>query len=100
MKYYEPEDTYSNCSNCHKRKLDDDLCHTCGGCEKCCNCPSFVEPDEAENTTIPASWDTPAFIWDDEEIYLSYDGECVMCGKERPVNDEGYCSSCWQVWNS
>lgn len=58
--------------------------------------PLGDEPDDP----IYASWDEPAFIWDDEEIYLSYDGECVMCGKERPVNDEGYCSSCWQVWNS
>ena len=28
------------------------------------------------------------------------DDECKMCGKERILNNEGYCSSCWQVWNS
>ena len=26
--------------------------------------------------------------------------ECVMCGIERSLNVEGYCSKCWQVWNS
>lgn len=64
------------------------------------------DPDEDDDTEydgdepLDASWDRPAFVWDEEEIYLAYDGECVMCGKERPVNGEGYCSSCWQVWNS
>lgn len=26
--------------------------------------------------------------------------ECKMCGKERNVNNEGYCSQCWAIWNS
>lgn len=26
---------------------------------------------------------------------------CAMCGNEwKSLNDDGYCSSCWQVWNS
>jgi len=29
-----------------------------------------------------------------------FDDECKMCGKERSLNHEGYCSHCWQVWNS
>jgi len=29
-----------------------------------------------------------------------WDDECVMCGKERQLNLEGYCSQCWQIWNS
>lgn len=29
-----------------------------------------------------------------------YESECNMCGKERSLNSEGYCSQCWQVWNS
>ena len=28
------------------------------------------------------------------------DEECKMCGKERSLNTEGYCSQCWQIWNS
>lgn len=89
MHYYDLPDDTANCSKCHTRKLDDDLCHYCGRCDACgCTC------------AIPASWDEPFMIVDDEEVYLSYEGECNMCGKERPVNDEGYCSSCWQVWNS
>lgn len=56
--------------------------------------------DLFDDTPLEASWDEPAFIWDDEEIYLAYEGECAMCGRERPCNDEGYCSRCWQVWNS
>ena len=26
--------------------------------------------------------------------------DCKMCGKGRSLNNEGYCSSCWQIWNS
>lgn len=29
-----------------------------------------------------------------------FDDECKMCGKERNLNNEGYCSPCWQIWNS
>jgi len=29
-----------------------------------------------------------------------YSCECKMCGGERPLNDDGYCSRCWQIWNS
>lgn len=29
-----------------------------------------------------------------------YESECSMCGKERCMNTDGYCSQCWQVWNS
>lgn len=25
---------------------------------------------------------------------------CKMCGKEWSLNEEGYCSQCWVVWNS
>lgn len=37
------------------------------------------------------------YEFDDDFIDLP---ECKMCGKERNVNKEGYCSQCWQVWNS
>lgn len=38
----------------------------------------------------------------DEDILEEepWDSECVMCGCERKLNNEGYCSSCWQIWNS
>lgn len=26
--------------------------------------------------------------------------ECKMCGKEWSLNEEGYCSQCWVIWNS
>ena len=26
--------------------------------------------------------------------------ECKMCGGEWPLNDEGYCSRCWNIWKS
>lgn len=26
--------------------------------------------------------------------------ECRMCGIERKLNSQGYCSKCWTVWNS
>jgi len=44
------------------------------------------------------SWDNP-IVWEDEEVYIVYEGECNMCGRERNINDSGYCSQCWQVWN-
>lgn len=38
----------------------------------------------------------------DEDILEEepWDDECVMCGRERRLNQEGYCSSCWAIWNS
>jgi len=51
-----------------------------------------VEP-EPEPEDFEASWRA--------ELALSmWDDECKMCGKDRSLNDEGYCSSCWQIWNS
>lgn len=35
-----------------------------------------------------------------EEFSIYIDVECKMCGCERSLNDEGYCSSCWVIWNS
>ncbi len=29
-----------------------------------------------------------------------YSGDCKMCGGDKPLNDAGYCSWCWQIWNS
>lgn len=29
-----------------------------------------------------------------------FEPECKMCGKDKPLNYEGYCSTCWTVWNS
>jgi len=45
------------------------------------------------------TWDNP-IVWDDEEYYIVYEGECNMCGRERNINDSGYCSQCWVIWNS
>lgn len=45
------------------------------------------------------SWDNPLII-EDEEAYICYEGECSMCGRERNINDSGYCSQCWVIWNS
>lgn len=56
--------------------------------------------DDPDDVVLSASWDKPSYNWDDEDIYLSYHDFCFMCGMERTVNDEGYCSSCWQVWKS
>lgn len=36
----------------------------------------------------------------DDDTYEGYDDECVMCGRERMLNSEGYCSMCWTIWNS
>jgi len=30
----------------------------------------------------------------------SYEDECKMCGRERYLNNKGYCASCWTIWNS
>lgn len=45
------------------------------------------------------SWDNP-LILGEEEVYICYEGECSMCGRERNINDSGYCSQCWVNWNS
>lgn len=45
------------------------------------------------------TWDDP-MILDGEELYIGWEAECAMCGKERVINDSGYCSQCWQIWNS
>lgn len=76
MKYYDLPDTYSNCSKCHKRKTDDDLCHECGGCETCCNCPP----------NIP----------DDGLAILFFDavGVCKSCGLIGSVNGWQFCEWC------
>lgn len=42
----------------------------------------------------------PEYDYDDNEVTVVYDTECNMCGRERLCNSEGYCSPCWQVWNS
>ena len=60
-------------------------------------------------------WDDPEDDMTDDDSYEYYDDydyedtyeefyadgmECVMCGRERSLNDDGYCSSCWTIWNS
>lgn len=37
---------------------------------------------------------------DDKKEAFIFNG-CKMCGNEyKSLNSEGYCSSCWTVWNS
>jgi len=38
--------------------------------------------------------------YDDNEEIVVWNSECRMCGSERLLNPDGYCSRCWQVWNS
>lgn len=58
------------------------------------------DPDDDED--FPLDDDGNAEFWyeDDPDYTEIDDDECVMCGKERSLNDKGYCSQCWQVWNS
>lgn len=69
------------------------------------------DPDKDEDLNfLPDDWDDSDPNQYGEMIDMGYDyefeddftdlPECVMCGKERNVNDKGYCSECWQIWNS
>jgi len=40
------------------------------------------------------------YEYDDDDDYEPFEDECKMCGKERPLNEQGYCSQCWVIWNS
>lgn len=72
------------CADCGIKLVE---CHHCGCCGACCDC---IE-DTSEDLLV---------MWDDDIEYEDMTSECKMCGKERILNDEGYCSECWQVWNS
>lgn len=54
--------------------------------------------DEHDLMDYEPSW--RALLALDHGYSEPYDSECVMCGKERSLNDEGYCGSCWTVWTS
>jgi len=62
--------------------------------------------DDIENTDEDYEDDGHFFgdewidTYEDDMPLEGFDGECNMCGRERFLNDEGYCSFCWQVWNS
>lgn len=45
-----------------------------------------------EMLTFKVEWPQPAWRYEEPE--------CKMCGKDVSLNDEGYCSSCWMIWNS
>jgi len=61
-----------------------------------------------------SGWDDPddddgdMFEYENEYADIEFFGdyeldegqECNMCGKERSLNDQGYCSQCWTIWNS
>jgi len=59
----------------------------------------FIDDDDSDSENdatyyriIKADHDN----YDDEP----FTQECKMCGKERTLNEEGYCSQCWLIWNS
>ncbi len=52
-----------------------------------------IEPEpEPEPDEFEPSWRA--------RLALDMSDECSMCGKERPLNENGRCSSCETVWNS
>ena len=55
----------------------------------CPECDLLGASDETGMT-----WDNP-LIMGDEEVYIVWEGECNMCGRERNINSSGYCSQCW-----
>lgn len=69
------------------------------------------DPDNDEDLSfLPDDWEDSDPNQYGEVIDMGYDyefeddepftQECVMCGKERVLNEKGYCSECWQIWNS
>lgn len=43
--------------------------------------------------------ETDEFYGEDNEEVVVWNAECRMCGSERLLNHEGYCSRCWEVWS-
>lgn len=63
--------------------------------------------DDDQDTGDDQDTDELDYYWPEYDAYDDGGGyyeppqsECVMCGKERSVNSEGYCGQCWVVWNS
>jgi len=65
--------------------------------------PPFDDPNDPNDNGDYAEYETFSDYDDDDyddDPFEPCENECVMCGRERPLNSEGYCSPCWTIWNS
>lgn len=64
--------------------------------EPCTNCIVPAQAPAAEVEAIAPQPDLSFTAHDD-----AVSNGCQMCGNEhKSLNEQGYCSSCWTVWNS
>jgi len=59
-----------------------------------------LEDDGTPETNAPTPNNTDYTYYDDDYYEPPYESECNMCGRERSLNEHGYCSQCWVIWNS